>query len=383
MLKSVKMPLNEITAAISLGDVNKLSKDFLHDILKYIPTKEEVEMMKQNESEIENFAEPDRLLWELSKISYCRDKINAMILCKGFSESCNYIEDASKIVAQACEEIKNSSKLKEVLRIALALGNYLNSQSKDAVYGFKISSILKLSEVRALGSGRKTTLLHYFSELLNEQFPAIADFPNDMPHVPEAATVQFPQVTSVIETLKEGSAKTRQLIINLSSEVPSCASASETESVENENVLKTEDDSEFVKRISAFQAIAESHVITLESCFEAARRALRSISTYYAEDPNISPKEFFGVFASFFNMYRNAMADVLLSQEIEKKKNDRTKVRHPRDLPISLPKLLTSPSIDSVLEKRSNRWIGQVERRSQFEGQRQGISFVCRSEQRG
>jgi len=58
-----------------------------------------------------------------------------------------YVADASsmiKALGGASRDVKDSKKLKELLKIILALGNYMNGGQRGGAYGFKLNSLLKV-----------------------------------------------------------------------------------------------------------------------------------------------------------------------------------------------------------------------------------------------
>lgn len=68
---------------------------------------------------------------------------------------------------EAFDEVRCSGPLQYVLKVALDLSNYLNGQSfKGGAWGFKVSSILKLGEVKnEKGDGTLATdLIRYVSD---------------------------------------------------------------------------------------------------------------------------------------------------------------------------------------------------------------------------
>jgi hypothetical protein len=69
----------------------------------------------------------------------------------------------------------------------LALGNYLNTGNRGGAYGFKISSILKLTDTKSSIQGRKHTLLHYLTELIEKKFPKLLGFETELAHVEEGS----------------------------------------------------------------------------------------------------------------------------------------------------------------------------------------------------
>lgn len=77
-----------------------------------------------------------------------------------------------KIVAvmEASKEVARSKKLKKLLEIILALGNYMNRGQRGNAVGFRISSLNRLADTK---STKNTTLLHYLVDILETKVVSI------------------------------------------------------------------------------------------------------------------------------------------------------------------------------------------------------------------
>lgn len=69
-------------------------------------------------------------------------------------------------VLEASKEVARSKKLKKLLEIILALGNYMNRGQRGNAIGFRITSLSRLADTK---SSKNTTLLHYLVDLLESK----------------------------------------------------------------------------------------------------------------------------------------------------------------------------------------------------------------------
>ena len=73
---------------------------------------------------------------------------------------------------EACRLVRESRELHALLQIVLDVGNALNAgTAKGNAVGFRLSTLLKLAEVKA--SDKKTTLLHFVVRVVRENAPTI------------------------------------------------------------------------------------------------------------------------------------------------------------------------------------------------------------------
>ena len=92
-------------------------------------------------------------------------------------------------VLKASSEIWRSKRLKRVLEIVLAFGNYMNKGQRGNAIGFKIVSLNKIIDTKS-SIDKRITLLHYLLEVIEKQFPDLLDLPDDLPHLNAAAKVK-------------------------------------------------------------------------------------------------------------------------------------------------------------------------------------------------
>jgi len=78
-----------------------------------------------------------------------------------------------------------SPTIKAVLQVSLALGNYINNP-KDQVKGFKIGSLVKLTDVSSKVRP-KYTLMHELAAIIEKEFKELMVFPDELAGLPDAA----------------------------------------------------------------------------------------------------------------------------------------------------------------------------------------------------
>jgi hypothetical protein len=81
--------------------------------------------------------------------------------------------------------VKNSKKLRSVLEIILAFGNYLNSSKRGPAYGFKLQSLDTLLDTKS--TDKRMCLLHYIVATIRQKFPELLSFDSDLHYIEKAA----------------------------------------------------------------------------------------------------------------------------------------------------------------------------------------------------
>ena len=144
MLKAVKLDPKSIKKAIMTVDSEALPRFVLSELLKFIPTDEEIASLKQYENDIVNLAPAERFMFEISEISLYEQKLKAMYFKSSFPEVQDDVETLVDNLQRSSDDVIQSKKFGEVLRVILALGNYLNGGQRGGAYGFKLNSLLKV-----------------------------------------------------------------------------------------------------------------------------------------------------------------------------------------------------------------------------------------------
>lgn len=85
----------------------------------------------------------------------------------------------------ASSSVKKSRKLRSVLEIILAFGNYLNSGKRGPAYGFKLQSLDTLLDTKS--TDKKMCLLHYIVATIRQKFPELLNFESELLYIEKAA----------------------------------------------------------------------------------------------------------------------------------------------------------------------------------------------------
>lgn len=102
------------------------------------------------------------------RIAHYEQRLRSLVYKKKFVTWKSEVESRAKIVMEASREVARSRRLKKLLEIVLALGNYMNKGARGNAYGFRLSSLNRLADTKS-SSVRGTTLLHYIVDLTDKK----------------------------------------------------------------------------------------------------------------------------------------------------------------------------------------------------------------------
>lgn len=96
----------------------------------------------------------------------------------------SYFQQVHAIISGS-NSVKNSRKLRSVLEIILAFGNYLNSSKRGPAYGFKLQSLDTLLDTKS--TDKRLCLLHYIVATVRQKFPELLNFDAELHYIEKAA----------------------------------------------------------------------------------------------------------------------------------------------------------------------------------------------------
>ncbi|XP_016404495.1 formin-like protein 3 isoform X1 [Sinocyclocheilus rhinocerous] len=279
-LRKANKTTEEICKAIQTFDLKALPVDFVECLMRFLPTEAESKLLRQYERErrpLDQLAEEDRFMLFFSKIERLTQRMSIITFVGNFNDNVNMLTPQLNAIIAASASVKSSPKLKKILEIILALGNYMNSSKRGSVYGFKLQSLDLLLDTKS--TDRKMTLLHYIALVVKEKYPELATFYNELHFVDKAAAVSLENVLLDVKELGKGMDLVRR----------EC-------SLHDHAVLK------------GFLQTSDTHLDKLQKDGKTAEEAFNNVVLYFGESPKTTPPSvFFPVFVRFIKAYKEAV----------------------------------------------------------------------------
>ncbi|KAF6158661.1 hypothetical protein GIB67_040175 [Kingdonia uniflora] len=270
MLRNIKMSYPRIIEVVLALDTSALDIDQVENLIKFCPTKEEMEMLKNYTGNKENFGICEQFFLEVMKVPRVESKLRVFSFTITFSTQVNELRTNLKTINNASGEVKESVKLRQIMQTILTLGNALNQgTARGSAIGFKLDSLLKLSDTRARNN--KMTLMHYLCKVLAEQMPEVLDFDKDLAHLESASKIQLKSLAEEMQAVSKGLEKVEQ----------------ELAASENDGDISNV----FQRALKHFLETAEADVRSLTSLYSEVGRSADSLSQYFGEDPARCPFE--------------------------------------------------------------------------------------------
>ena len=119
---------------------------------------------------------------QFSSVKRFDKKLHIMSYMASFDENVTSLRPQIAIVTSASRNLKANTKIKKILEIILAFGNYMNSSKKGPCYGFKLSSLDSLT-ISKSGTDKQRNLLNYIVDLIQEKYPELKNFHSELTFV--------------------------------------------------------------------------------------------------------------------------------------------------------------------------------------------------------
>ncbi|XP_074979643.1 formin-like protein 1 isoform X8 [Caretta caretta] len=290
-LRKGGLSIDSICKAIETYDLQSLSLDFLELLQRFVPTEYELTLIRKYEKEqrpLEELSDEDIFMIKFSQIPRLADRMNIMTFLGNFSDTAQLLMPQLNAIIAASMSLKSSTKLRNILEIVLAFGNYMNSSKRGAAYGFRLQSLDALLEMKS--TDRKQTLLHYIVRVIMEKYPELTGFHTELHFLDKAGSVSLDSVLQDMRALQRGMELTRKEFMR-------------------------QDDSQVLKDfLKANTEVMEK----LQTDSKTAQEAYESAVEYFGENPKTSPPTmFFPIFVRFVKAYKKVEQDIELWRKEE------------------------------------------------------------------
>uniref|UniRef100_A0AAG5CZK0 FH2 domain-containing protein n=1 Tax=Anopheles atroparvus TaxID=41427 RepID=A0AAG5CZK0_ANOAO len=292
LLSKLKMSDEEISKAILSMDSNEqLPIDMVEQLLKFTPSTEERALLDEHSEDIDSLARADRFLYEISKIPHYEQRLKSLHYKKRFQVTVNDISPRIASVMEASREVARSRKLRKLLELVLALGNYMNRGARGNASGFRLASLNRLADTKS-SAAKGTTLLHYLVQIVEKKFKDVLTLEEDLPHVKEASKVALAEMDKDIQMLRGG-------LTDVSREIEFHRSSGASLPGDR-----------FLPVMREFHAQASVRFAELEDQFQDMKTRFDRAVRLFGEDGSIvQPEEFFGIFDGFLTALMEAKMD--------------------------------------------------------------------------
>ncbi|XP_050304495.1 formin-like protein [Anthonomus grandis grandis] len=281
--RKLGMTAEKVVNGINMLDLKQISLENVELLQRMVPTEQETKSYREyivQKQNIHVLTEEDQFLLQLTKIDRISAKLAIMSYIGNFFDNVHLIQPQVHAIISASNSVKTSRKLRSVLEIILAFGNYLNSAKRGPAYGFKLQSLDSLLDTKS--TDKRLCLLHYIVATVRQKFPDLLNFDSELHYVEKAAAVSLENISADLHELEKG-----------------------MEAVRKEAEIKARGSHSLVLR--DFLANAEEKLRRLKSDAKMAQEAFSECVEFFAESSRTTDANtFFSLLVRFAKAFKNA-----------------------------------------------------------------------------
>ncbi|GLH09543.1 Formin-like protein [Gryllus bimaculatus] len=296
--------LHNVWAIMGMDGRNQLPIDMVELLLNFIPSAEECALLEEHSEDIEHLARADRFLYEISKIPHYEQRLRALHYKKRFGLWMSEVQPRIRAVMEASREVARSRRLRRLLEVVLALGNYMNRGARGNAYGFRLASLNRLADTKS-SALKGTTLLHYLVEILEKKFKDTLKLDEDLPHIRDAAKVNMGELEKDMGQLRNGLKEVEREVEFHRSQPAGVAVAGDRFLPVMKEFLSSATCrfSELEDLFQDMKTRTPARIVTQANAFD------RAVRLFGEDNSNIQPDEFFGIFDAFLTAFNEARQD--------------------------------------------------------------------------
>eukprot|EP00727_Mastigamoeba_balamuthi_P010431 m51a1_g601 hypothetical protein (1062) ;mRNA; r:75000-78578 len=176
----------ELRNGVMSFDRTVVERSMVHELLNNLVSVEEEAALRDAVASGCALDKTEGFALMLLDIPYVRVRLRCWDFMNDFDERLTDVGPPILVVQKACKELTDSRSVRELLAAILTVGNYVNggNATRGQADGFNIEVIDKIVELK--DTTAKGTLFEFAMRYVTTR-----TLPDDLPHVAEAATVEF------------------------------------------------------------------------------------------------------------------------------------------------------------------------------------------------
>ncbi|KAF8945986.1 hypothetical protein BGZ47_001547 [Haplosporangium gracile] len=295
MLSRIKMTYPEIRTALMEILDDKLSIENLKAIKQYVPTGDEIELIKEFDGDFESLGHADKFYREIHDIPRLSERVSSMIFRRRLEIDVGELKPEMDVLRLTIEELHSSRRLKSLLKTVLLIGNHLNATSfRGNAYGFQLDALLKIRDTKGADNIKPgaSTLLHYLAKSIHSKDPSLLKFLEEVPHLEAAARISVPTLMNSCNSLVAGMNQIKEEIQVL------------------KRIRISPPNDYFINVMEKFTEANEEGILKIVELGQGLEQDLKKLLIFYGEDPvNTKPEDFFGMLVSFSTMLQKSQLE--------------------------------------------------------------------------
>ncbi|KAL7138857.1 hypothetical protein ABFS83_09G010500 [Erythranthe nasuta] len=272
VLSKIKIPVPQFVNAILSMDSSALGIEQVEDLLRFFPNVVEMDALKKYSGDKRKLGKCEQFFLDLMKVPRMESKLRVFLFIVTYTSQVTNIKLELNIINAAAKEIKESVKLRQLIRTIVALGVPLNRGSARASRPTRLLTLDSLlGRPGTPERNNKTALLHHLRKVIVQKKPELLDFSKDLVHLEQASKIRLSSLANETYAVYKGIERVNRELI----------------SAENDGAVF----SRFRKVLKSFFDTAESELTGFGSLYTQVGRIVDSLTVHFLDDPARYPFE--------------------------------------------------------------------------------------------
>ncbi|CAM9121700.1 unnamed protein product, partial [Choristocarpus tenellus] len=186
VFKRFRMEPQELCDKVLGMDLKELDSDKLAALCAIAPTLDQLSTLKGFQGELSDLDDVQQFMVLTARMPRYKNRLDCLTFMQSCEGSASLIDEKLILVQEAIMGVGESPKLKRIIEVVLAIGNFLNEGTRNGdARAIKLDSLLKLNTVKT--TDQKKTLLHFFCEWAKNNEPHLLDLYQDVEKSQEAS----------------------------------------------------------------------------------------------------------------------------------------------------------------------------------------------------
>jgi len=214
ILARLKVPIDEVAKQVDMMDAPGFDDTWIKGLLELLPTEEESTGLKgyiqqhksgseeERKEAMEDLCAAEKYMVRMMEVESAKEKFECLLFKLLFD---NRLDDSIKeinLATQACDDLRQSDRFRNLLGMILSLGNLINTGGEGKLTaGFTLDTLLKLNEAKAFD--KKTSVLFYLVKLVKQNDASLLELKGELASVVKAENVDIKLLSGDLQKLKD------------------------------------------------------------------------------------------------------------------------------------------------------------------------------------
>lgn len=292
---------------------------------------------KAKEKAYADFAEAEKYMYTMLNVTDAESKFDAMLFRSNYLSRLDELIVSIKTVEKACDDIRNSNKLRSILAMILTVVNQINTGGEgNEAQGFTLDALMKLSEAKAFD--KKTSVLHYVVRLVQRNDESLLDVAKDIVHTKDAELVVLDSLCNDMKALKD------ELVPVLETVKKQADGLEEKGELKQMTAKELREQRSIIRNVANVPQYNKADNLTGRTSMERfAINARESIDDavgytenvkekflklleYFGEDAGMQSNDFFGILTKFMAEFDKTIQHAVALEKMQKKEQEKLRL---------------------------------------------------------